>query len=117
MVGSEVESEFALVDDLAGGVVEAGFFEPHGAMAKPVMLSHSLDERFFGRSLRLVLLLELSEELVELRLRFGTQHPELGGGGKAVTEVVARGGGFSSFRFWAGGELCVRLVRGDLRLG
>jgi hypothetical protein len=58
--------ELALVDDLAGGVVEAGFFEPHGAVAKPVVLGHGLHERFFGRSLRLVLLLELSEELVEL---------------------------------------------------
>jgi len=27
-----------------------------------------------------------------------------------VTEIVTRGGGLSSFRFWAGWRLCVRLV-------
>ena len=102
MVGSEVESEFALVDDLASDVVEAGFFEPHGALAKQVVLGHGLDERFFGRSLRLVLLLELSEELVELGLGFGQQHPEFAEGGEAVTKIIARGGGFSRLRFRTG---------------
>jgi len=72
---AQVEGELAVVDDLASGVVEAGFFQPHGAVAKPVVLG--LDERFFGRSLRLVLLLDLSEELVELGLRFGKQHPRI----------------------------------------
>jgi len=92
---AQVERELTIVDDLAGGVVEAGFFEPHGAMTEPVMLGHDLDERFFAGCGGLVLLLELSQELVELGLGFGTQHPEFAGGGEAVTEVVARGGGFS----------------------
>ena len=102
MVGSEVESEFALVDDLASDVVEAGFFEPHGAMTEPVVLGHGLHERFLGGSLRLVLLLELSEELVELGLGFGQQHPEFAEGGEAVTKIIARGGGFSRLRFRTG---------------
>lgn len=40
---AQVESEFPIVYDLASGVVEAGFFEPHGAMPEPVVLGHSLD--------------------------------------------------------------------------
>ena len=108
--------ELALVDDLAGGVVEAGFFQPHGAVAEPVVLGHGLDERFFGRCLRLVLLPELGQEFKEVGLPFGRQHPEFAGGGESMTEIVARGGGLSRLRFWTGGELCVRLVRGDLRL-
>jgi len=59
------ENELAFVDDLADGVVEAGFFKPHGAVAQPVVLGHGLDERFFGRCLRLVLLLELSPKFID----------------------------------------------------
>jgi len=97
---AQVEGELALIDDLAGSEVEAGFFQPHGAVAEPVMLGHGLDERFFGGSLGLVLLLELGQELEELGLRFGGQYPEFARRSEAVTEVVARGGGSSCFRFW-----------------
>ena len=99
---AQVEGELAIVDDLAGGVVEAGFFEPHGAVAEPVMLGHGLDERFFGGCGGVVLLLELSVELVELGLGFGTQHPEFAEGGEAVAKIIARGGGFSRLRFRTG---------------
>jgi len=76
------------------------------------MLGHGLDERFFGGCGGVVLLLELSVELVELGLGFGWQHPEFAERGEAVTEVVARGGRFSSLRFRAAGEFGIRLVGG-----
>ena len=44
---AQVEGELAFVDDLAAGVIEAGLFEPHGAMAEPVVFGDGLDERFF----------------------------------------------------------------------
>jgi hypothetical protein len=113
---AQIEGELAIVDHLAGGVVEAGFFEPHGAVAQPVVLGHGLDERFFGGSSRLVLFLEGGEEFEEFVLRFGRQHPEFAGWGEPVTEVVARGGGFPGFGFRAGGQLRIRPIGGDLRL-
>ena len=97
---AQIQGELALVDDLAGGVVEAGFFQPHDAVAQPVVLGQGLDERFFGRSLRLVLLLELGQKFKVVRLRFAGQHPEFARGSEVVTEVVARGDGASGFGFW-----------------
>ena len=112
---AEVESELAIVDELAGFEIEAGVFQAHGAMAQPVMLGHGLDERFFGGCCGLVLLLELGQEFEEVVLRFRWQHPEFARRGETVTEVVARGGGFPGFRFGAGGELRIGLIGGDLR--
>ena len=97
---AQVESELAIVDELAGGVVEAGFFEAPGTVAEPVVLGHGLDESLFGRSLRLVLLLELGQEFKVVVLRFGWQHPKFAAGSATVTEVVARGGGAAGLRFW-----------------
>ena len=112
---AQIEGELLRVDDLAGSEVEAGLLKLESPMAQPMVLGHGLDEGFFGGSCGLVLLLELGQELVELGLRFGRQHPEFAEGGEAVTEVVARGSGFSGLRFRAGGQLCIGPIGGELR--
>ena len=118
LVGSliaEVEREPLGVGDLAGDGVETECFERDSAFAEPLVLGHRLDERFFGRRSGPVLVTKAGEEFVELELGFRGKDPESARGREAVTDVVARGGGFTGFRFGTGGELRIRTVRGDLR--
>jgi hypothetical protein len=82
-----------------------------------VVLGHGLHERLFGGGGGLVLVAEGGEEVVKVGLAFRGKHPEGAGGGEAMTEIVARGGGLAGCCLRTGRELRICLIGGDLRCG
>jgi nucleoside-diphosphate-sugar epimerase len=81
------------------------------------MLGHGLDERLFGGGGGLVFVAEGGEEIVKIGLAFRGKHPEGAGGGEAMAEVIARGGGLAGCCLRTGRELRICLIGGDLRCG
>ena len=102
---TQIESELLFVEVFA---IE----ERLGALRKPIVLRHFLNEHLFGDGGGLVLGGEVALQLDVERFVFGREKAEVTG--ETMGEPVEGGDGFTGFGFGTGGELGVEPVGSEL---